>query len=359
MSEAIRVVVVDDSPFVCRLLARYLQAAGGIEVVATVVQGARAVPVVKELSPAVVTLDLEMPGLNGLEVLEQLMRDCPTPVVLVSGVSRKAAAATMQALNRGAVDFVLKYSPGQDPDPDAFRQEIISKVRVASRVKVIRSLAGGGSAAPPSVANAPSPAASSHGPLLPGVVVIGASTGGPVAVRDLLANLPREFPGAVLVVQHMPATFTRVLATQLGRQIVLPVKEAQDGERLQSGTVLVAPGDYHLIVRPDGHVELLRGPKISGHCPSIDVTMQSAAQAFGPRAKGIVLTGMGNDGAQGLVSIHARGGRTYAQNAATCVVNGMPQQAIERGVVDHVASPVEIASLLVNGHTWKLEKNRW
>jgi two-component system chemotaxis response regulator CheB len=144
----------------------------------------------------------------------------------------------------------------------------------------------------------------------------------------------------------MPATFTSVLAAQLGRQIPLSVCEAQDGDRLQAGLVLIAPGNYHLLITPDSRVELNRGPAIAGHRPSIDVTMQSVAQIYGPRTRGVILTGMGADGSQGLVAVRAKGGRTFAQEGHTCVVNGMPQKAIDRGVVDHVAAPADIAWLL-------------
>jgi two-component system chemotaxis response regulator CheB len=180
-------------------------------------------------------------------------------------------------------------------------------------------------------------------------VVIGASTGGPPALQELLGHLPADFPGGIVVVQHLPAAFTGVLAAQLDRQGPLRVREACDGDLVQTSRVLVAPGDFHLLLRPDGRVELNRGPEIAGHRPSIDVTMQSAAQVYGPLARGVVLTGMGEDGTRGLATIRGRGGKTFAQDSATCVVNGMPHSAIETGVVDHVAPPAQIARLLAGG----------
>jgi two-component system chemotaxis response regulator CheB len=379
MTGSIRVVVSDDSPFVCRLLTSYLQSSHDFQVVGTALNGARAVELVKELRPDAVTLDLEMPEMNGLEALEHIMHDCPTPVVLVSGVSRRAASITLQALDMGAVDFILKYTPGVDTNPEALRQEIMAKVRAASQIKVIRSLrhrrpqdretvpalrpldrlgttqAQDTAPSPtyppttPKVDDTPPERAQRRDVLsfLPGgVVVIGASTGGPVALRELLSNLPADFPAAVIIVQHMPATFTGVLAAQLNRQVPFKVKEAETGDRLQPGLALVAPGGHHLLLRPDSRVELNQGPEIGGHRPSIDVTMQSVAQLYGARAKGVVLTGMGNDGSLGLVSIRVKGGRTFAQDAASCVVSGMPQRAIEKGAVDHVAPPAKIAQLL-------------
>jgi two-component system chemotaxis response regulator CheB len=383
MTQVLRVVVVDDSPFVCRLVSGYLQSAPGIQVVGMALNGPRALELVNALRPSAVTLDLEMPGMDGLEVLDRIMHDCPTPVLLLSGVSGRAAAATLQALDRGAVDFVLKYTPGVDTDPDALRREIVAKVRLAARIKVIRSLDQGQMRREPEVKpprrpggrgrqpSAETPLTLSPAPvrqaspeeaptyLAGGVVVIGASTGGPLALRELLGNLPADFSAAVLVVQHMPATFTRVLAAQLNRYVLLQVKEGEEGDRLQPGRVLVAPGDYHALVRGDGRLELVQGPKIAGHRPSIDVTMQSVAQVYGPRTRGVVLTGMGSDGALGLVAIRNRGGQTFVQEVSTCVVGSMPQQAIDRGVVDHIASPAEIAQLLRKNQIGTWEKQRW
>ncbi len=344
MKTPIRVVVVDDSPFVCGLLARQLRSATGMDVVGIAHDGRRAVDLVKELRPDAVTLDLEMPGVGGLEVLERVMHECPTPVVLVSGVSQQAAAVTVRALQRGAVDFVLKYVPGVDTNPDELRGEIVAKVRVAARVKVVRSLSGGRSGLVRVKPREPRPV---PGPALDGVVVVGASTGGPRALRDLLGGLPAGFPAAVVVVQHMPAAFTGALAAQLDRQVPLAVREASAGDRLRPGEVLVARGDHHLMLRPDGRVELPCGDREGGgHCPSIDVTMRSAAEVFGARAHGVVLTGMGGDGALGLLAIRTKGGRTFAQDEASCVINGMPQRAIDQGAVERVAGPAEIAALL-------------
>ncbi len=355
MSERLRVLIADDSPFVCRLLSSYLQSVPDFEVAGTALDGARAIERVKSLRPDVVTLDLEMPEVDGLTALASIMEECPTPAVMISGVSGRAATMTLQALDLGAVDFVLKFMPGTALDPDSLRQEIVSKVRAAAQIRVVRRLKQRPKR--PQIADAVGELAGFHGraslPVAvpstwPGeVVVIGASTGGPLTLRELLGHLPADFRAAIIIVQHMPPSFTGVLAAQLDRNIPLEVREADDGDALTPGVVLVAPGGYHLLVRPDARVEVRPGPEVGGHCPSIDVTMQSVAQVFGPRARGVVLTGMGADGSLGLLAIHAKGGTTYAQDAATCVVNGMPQRAIERGVVDHVASPWEIAQLLM------------
>lgn len=345
MVDPIRVVVVDDSPFVCRLITSYLQSAPDLHVVGTALNGMRAVELVQRLAPDVITLDLEMPGLGGLDVLQRIMRATPTPVIIISGVSRKAAATTLRALDLGAVGFVLKYTPGADIDPAALRHEIIATVRAASRIQVIRSLGHPVSATDPGTTTAEE--AATILPTLPGgVIVIGASTGGPTALCELLSGLPKDFPSAIIVVQHMPASFTGVLAAQLNRQTPLAVREAAAGDHLRPGQVLIAPGDYHLLVHATGEVELNRGPEIRGHRPSIDVTMQSVARAYGAHAQGILLTGMGDDGVQGLVAIRAKGGRTCVQDAASCVVSGMPDRAIEQDVVTHVAPPAGIARIL-------------
>lgn len=334
------VLIVDDSPIVCRLLRSYLEAASDLRVVGQAVTGEQALAQVQELTPDVLTLDLEMPGMPGLRVLEQVMRDRPTPVVVVSGVSRRAAAVTLQAITLGAVDFVLKYTPGADTDPAALRNELVAKVRLAAGVKVVRLLGG----TPPRVAIRRRVVPRGEG----GVVVIGASTGGPMALRELLGRLPADFPLPVVVVQHMPAGFTRALAAQLDRRIALAVKEAEPGDSLRPGRVLVAPGGYHLLTRPDETVDVVEGPAIGGYCPSIDVTMGSAAHAFGGDAVGVVLTGMGTDGTRGLVAIRAKGGRTFAQSPETCAVAGMPRSAVKRGVVDQVAAPSGLAEVLTN-----------
>ncbi len=369
MSERVNVLVADDSPFVCRLMTNFLQSSPHIQVVGTALNGARAVELVRELRPDAVTLDLEMPVMNGLEALATIMRHTPTPVVVITGASRKAANTAMLALELGAVDFVLKYAPGQWVDPEALRAELVAKVIAASRVRVVRTLASSAAAktnlkpgfhpssADPNILQLPPPDAEENGAApLGGVVIIGASTGGPLAIKELLEGLPRDFDAAIIIVQHLPPAFTNVLATQLGRQTRLAVREARQGDRLLPGRVLIAPGGFHLLATAHSRVILNQGPPIKGHRPSISVTMQSAAQIFGSRTRGVLLTGMGDDGSQGLLAIRAKGGKTYVQDAASCIIDGMPQRAIEKGVVDHVASPRKIADLLARQRFSSLKK---
>lgn len=352
MSRPIRVVVADDSPIVCRLIASYLRSDPEIEVVATVLDGARAIEAVAELRPDAVTLDLEMPSTNGLEAVQRIMATCPTPILVVSGVSGRAATMTMQALDFGAVDFVLKYQPGMTTDPRMLRDEIVAKIHQAAGIRVVRTVSPRASTRSPIA----TPARPSMDGLEGGlrdfqiaplrIAVVGASTGGPVAIRQLLAQLPSDLGIGVVVVQHIPATFTGALAAQLQRFTKLEVREAVEGQLPAAGSVLIAPGGTHLLFGSDHRIQLRDGPKVEGHRPSIDVAMQSAAQSFGANASGVILTGMGNDGVSGLLAIRTRGGATFAQDRESCVVYGMPRCAIEAGLVDHVAPPWRLAQLL-------------
>jgi two-component system chemotaxis response regulator CheB len=347
-----RALIADDSPFVCRLVAAHLRAAG-FEVAGTAHTGEQAVERNDSLRPDVMTLDLGMPGMGGLAALEQVMRRRPVPVVLLSGVTRAAAELTVQALAAGAVDFLPKFTPDRATDPTAFRDQLVAAVRLAAGVRVIRSLpraVGSGpryafGKPPVELVTTPAPPL---GPYPPGgVLVVGASTGGPTAVRELLSALSTDYPAAVLVVQHLPAPFTAALAEQLDRHTPLTVKEAADGDRLRPGLALVAPGDRHTSVRSDGRVDVRPGDRVGGHRPSVDVAMSSAAAVYGPRAAGVLLTGMGEDGAKGLSAVRAAGGRTFAQDEASCVVYGMPRRAVELGAAEVVDTPVGIAGRLL------------
>lgn len=350
-SDLVRVVVADDSPFIRRLLSSYLTAAAGFQVVAEVGDGQDAVDAVHRLQPDVVTLDLEMPTVDGLEALRAIMETRPTPVVAISGVSGKGATRTMQALDAGAVDFVLKFTPGIAVDPEALAREIATKVRLAARIQVVRLLerVRGGGSAQPAMAATSSAAATPQlpGSMLAGMVIIGASTGGPLALRELLGELPAGFRAPVVVVQHIPAFFTSVLASQLNRYCQLPVREASNGEILTPGIVYIAPGGYHFLLQTGLRIQLEKGKDAPGkHCPSIDVAMESAARLLGARIAGVLLSGMGEDGAAGLLSIRRHGGKTFAQDEMTSVVFGMPKRAIELGAAMTVATPALIGAAL-------------
>ena len=342
-------VVADDSPFICSLLKRYLESDPVVKVIKTVLNGKQAMDAVGKLEPDVVTLDLDMPVLNGLEALEQIMVRRPTAVVLISGVGRQAARMTNKGLALGAVDFILKYTPGATIPPDSLRLEIIAKVKAAARIKVIRSIPSMDTRfADIKVARQPKAPEPEPDMLrdITHIVVVGASTGGPLALKDLLSSLKEDFPFPLLIVQHMPEGFTATMAAQFDRLFSFPVREAVHDDPLSPGTVLVAPGDRHLLISPSGHIQIRRSSAINGHRPSIDVAMQSAAQAFGRYTTGVLLSGMGTDGTQGLMAIRRNGGATLAQSKETCVINTMPESAVRKGIVQQIGSPHEIGRWL-------------
>ena len=319
MSKKIRVLVVDDSALMRRMLTDILSEAADIEVVSTAESGEEAVEKVLKLSPDVVILDLLMPGMGGLAALREIMRRKPTPVIVFSSYDKPDI--TLESLEMGAVDFV----PKQMGDIERDAAELIEKVRVAARVNVSRL---------------EERAARREDFKL---VVIGASTGGPRALSELLPRLPGDLPAAILVVQHMPAKFTASLASRLDRVCALDVKEAEDGEIILPGRVYIAPGGYHLLVERDVldgaevfRIRLVKGPRRNNVIPSVDVTMESVARVAGPRAVGVILTGMGSDGAAGLKAIKEAGGATIAEDASTCIVYGMPKAAREAGAASKI-----------------------
>lgn len=362
----ISVVVADSSPFVCCLLKSYLESAPDIRVSGIAYQGQQLVEMVENEYPDVVTLGLEMPDMSGLEALKTTQQIRFTPAIVISGANMHAAAMTLEAMNYGAVDFVFKFTPGAAVDPSHLRQEIIEKVRIAAQIH--QPVAGvemnaaeissqteirseWASSTPASVEAVDiGPGLASESSLQPdSIIVIGASTGGPVALQQLLSRLPAEFSGSILVVQHLPATFTAVLAEQLQRQLPLHVKEAEVGDELQRGCVLIAPGGMNVQLTKSGSIQLHNAIKQDDNLPSINLTMQSVASVYGNKVRGVLLTGMGQDGIEGLTAIREHGGITFAQSLETCLIKGMPERAIESGVVTHIASPHGIAQLLLSG----------
>jgi two-component system, chemotaxis family, protein-glutamate methylesterase/glutaminase len=323
----IRVLVVDDSAFVRKALDRMLGGAADIEVVGVAQDGAEGLEKAKELRPDVVTLDIKMPRLGGLETLKRLMEECPTPVLLLSSLTQEGAETTLRGLELGALDFVDKSSVQGPMNLLALADELLTKVRALAGSPRLRP------AAAPQVREAVDAFA---GAPRAEVVAIGASTGGPAALQEVIPRLPKGFPGAVLVVQHIPRGFSRSLADRLASRSALPVREAADGEVVTAGTVLVAPAGIHTKLRRRGQVVrvvLDEEPRSTLHRPSVDVLMASVAKAYGAKALGVVLTGMGSDGTEGLAAIKAAGGRTLAESEETCVIYGMPKAAVEAGVV--------------------------
>jgi two-component system chemotaxis response regulator CheB len=346
----IRVAIADDSPFTCKLLASYLEENGDCEVVGFAHDTTTTLDLVRGASPDVLTLDLQMPGGDGLELLRDVGTVSPVPVVVISGISRRAAATTLRALELGAVDFVLKYTHGAPVSAASLKREIVTKVKAAAGAQVVRARpAAPAIPAPEPVVARPmfrpviKPAAQHNGA---GVIVIGASTGGPRAVGELLAQLPADFGTCCVVVQHLPALFTAPFAEQLSRHTALHVQETAAGDRVEPGRVLVTPGAFHVLIRPDGRLELQTPGEQDRYRPSIDLAMTSAAESYGADATGVVLTGMGQDGAEGLRRIREVGGKAYVQEPASSVMASMPKRALERAGADHVARPARIGQLL-------------
>lgn len=351
----IRVAVADDSPFTCRLLASYMERAGDCEVVGTATDAKSTMELVSRTAPDVLTLDLFMPGVNGLDLLKELALHRSMRVVVISGVTRRAAATTLRALEYGAVDFVLKFTPGAPVNPASLAREIVAKVRAAATAHpgVARPQARPLSAeaaiheAKHAVASRPMHQSSRAIPSgRDALIVLGASTGGPSALRDVLSELPHDFQTPCVIVQHLPAPFTAPFAEQLERHLHLPVREATASDRLQPGRLLVSPGAFHLVVHRGGRIELKPASEQDLYRPSIDLTMTSAAECFKQNAVGVVLTGMGSDGAEGLSQIRKSGGVACVQDPASCLVASMPARALQLAGADYVGAPGYLGSLL-------------
>jgi two-component system chemotaxis response regulator CheB len=335
----IRVLVVDDSALMRKLIPQMLAADESIDVVGTAMDGSFCLKKIEELKPNVVTLDLEMPGMNGIDTLKEIMRRQPVPVIVVSSHSTEGATVTMKALGLGAFDFVTKPKDATAHMAETAR-ELIVKVKAAADCKLKPRMLSGIPAKPQKAA-APASAPNK-------IVAIGVSTGGPQALEYVLSQLPADFPSSIVVVQHMPDGFTDMFARRLDEICPLRVKEAQSGDMLQAGRVLVCPGNRHMKVKrlPLGDIVVLSDePRVNGHRPSADVLLRSVAEEFKSNAVGVLMTGMGDDGAEGLGAIKKEGGMTIAQSEESCVVFGMPKAAIERGYV------VRIVGLDILGST--------
>jgi two-component system chemotaxis response regulator CheB len=326
----IRVLIVDDSAFVRQALVRMLSSAPDIEVVGTAVDGKEGLEKAVALRPDVVTLDIKMPRMGGLEALRRIMAESPVPVLLLSSLTSEGGEITLRGLELGALDFVDKSSVRGHMNLLELADELKAKVRALAgvprdRVHPQEGAAGEARALPQPHAYGAE------------VVVIGTSTGGPPALQAIIPKLPSGLASSILVVQHMPVGFTRSLADRLASRSVLPVREAEDGDSVSPGVVLIAPAGRHMKVQRRGNaarVWLDDEPRSALHRPSVDVLMSSVAKAYGPRSLGVVLTGMGSDGVEGLRAIRQTGGRTFAESEESCVIYGMPKAAVEAGVVD-------------------------
>ena len=346
MSERIRVLVVDDSALMRKLIPAILDRDASLEVVGTAMDGAFALKKIEELKPDVVTLDLEMPRIDGMETLRLIMRRAPLPVILLSTHSKEGAYSTLKALALGAVDFIPKPVDASAGHLDTIAAVLIDKIKLAKRVA--------GRKLPPAVLpdEPKRPSKGARAALPPNrIIAIGISTGGPNALQYVLSQIPADFPCATVVVQHMPEGFTEMFAKRLDECSALDVQEARSGDLLVAGRVLICPGNRHVMVRrmPRGDMVVLSdSPPINGHRPSADVLFHSVAQEFGLTAVGVLMTGMGEDGAEGLGAIKAAGGMTIAQSEDSCVVSGMPRAAILKGYAQRVLPLDSLSGYLVS-----------
>jgi two-component system chemotaxis response regulator CheB len=341
-----RVLVVDDSAFMRKVLENIFNADAQLQVVGHAKDGREAISLAESLKPDIITMDINMPHMDGLQATAHIMTTNPRPIVVVSSESKDGAASTLKALELGAIEFVAKPSSGIDLDMHSVKEELLRKVRMAAKVRVVRtasrlaSTVQGMSGTP---APAPAPAPSKH--IAPTaspdqrfpVVVLAASTGGPATVMRLAPGFTRDFPAAVFLVQHMPASFTTQYAVQLAEFTSIRVKEAEANESVQPGTLYICPGGQHLRVAANGRIQLdSASGRINGYLPNIDITLESVAAFAGSMSIAAILTGMGNDGAIGAKAVKSAGGLVLAQNEATAVIFGMPAEAIKVGAVDHV-----------------------
>jgi two-component system chemotaxis response regulator CheB len=345
----IRVLVVDDSAVVRQTLSDVLQSDPAIEVIATAGDPFVAADRIAEQIPDVITLDIEMPRMDGLTFLKKLMSQHPIPVVICSSLAEEGAQSTIKALEYGAVDIVTKPRLGTRQFLEDSRVALCEAVKAAAAARV-RTLTPSHTVEPKLTADAIlSPATHAMAETTEKVVVIGASTGGTEALKTVLESLPADTPG-IVIVQHMPELFTRAFANRLDGLCNITVKEAETNDTVIRGRALIAPGNHHLLLKRSGaryFVEVKDGPLVCRHRPSVDVLFRSAARYAGQNAVGIILTGMGDDGARGMLEMKQAGARTIAQDEATCVVFGMPKEAIKLNGVDKILPLSSVASSLL------------
>lgn len=336
INHRVRVLIVDDSLFFRTALQKALLNNPDIEIIGTAGNVAEAEKKIKELSPDVVTMDVEMPDSRGTDFLKKLLPAHPLPVVLVSSLD----IGIFEALSAGAVDFVQKPNLKSSEDFAVFSQELSQKIKVASFAKVKKTPASAASLPLPALSKS---ANSEH------IIAIGASTGGTEATAEILKQLPADIPG-ILIVQHMPVGFTKMYADRLNKLCKFTVLEAQNGDRVKQGQALVAAGDKHMTLEKDYkgyYVKCTKGEKVSGHCPSVDVMFRSVAKTAGKDAIGVILTGMGRDGASGLLEMRKSGSFTIGQDKQTSVVYGMPMVAFDIGAVVKQAPIHAIAGIII------------
>lgn len=345
----IKVLIVDDSAFIRKTIVGLLNSEPGIHVVGEGVDGEDAIQKVRTLAPDIMTMDIEMPRINGLDALRIIMEKNPVPVIMVSSLTEESAREIIKALEYGAVDFIPKNLSGNITNIVNIKNELIEKIKLFGKRKIVhhRNERGSEGVKP----------ALPLGRCFPlgrnkiNIVVIGASTGGPKSLQDVIPRLPKNFPCGVLIVQHMLPVFTASFAERIKEMSHIEVREARDGDTITPGLALVAPGGFHLTVKKrstgEHRISLSKEPPMP-HMPSVDVTMKSVAQVYSEHVLGVIMTGMGRDGQEGIKAIKRVKGKTIAQDEASSVIFGMPKAAIESGCIDKVVPLGKIAEEIIN-----------
>jgi two-component system chemotaxis response regulator CheB len=374
--KVIKVLVVDDSMFMRKSLMIILEKDPGIKIVGSAKDGLEALALIPKLEPDVVTLDIEMPRMDGLTTLQHIMQDSPCPVLMVSAISKEGAEVTLKAMEYGAMDYLAKPDSVMSLNSAAVEQELIDKVKAVAKRKgfVARKPMKIPFVPTKAAAPAPKPPASSYAPPSPApaparadikiiprptgktqlrdLVAIGVSTGGPPAVQKILTALPGDFPAPIIIAQHMPASFTRPFAERLDSMCQIHVKEAEDGEKVRDGVAYVAPGGRHMRISvklANRTLHISDEPKAAFYRPSANELIGSAGEALGRRALGVMLTGMGSDGIEGVKILKANGGKMLAQSEATCVVYGMPKAVVDANLADEILDIDDMAEAIVRG----------
>jgi len=363
---SVRVLVVDDSAFFRQRISEILSQNSGITIVGTARDGVDAIEKNSSLSPDVITMDVEMPKLNGIDAVRQIMRDRPTQVLMISSLTHEGAQVTLQAMEAGAVDYLTKDMRAWMGKSKSLDSELISRIIALGKSKHFVRSSFLSAATPVNRTNAPSKlqrTTSSSVPTKPSlpqrsiskkavvprgckVIAIGSSTGGPAALQEILTKLPAAFPIPILLIQHMPNTFTSVFAERLNQQCNIEVKHAESGDRLLPGRALLAPGGMQLMVDSSGRVQVLKGDDRLTYKPSVDVTFASVAKTYTNKVLGIVLTGMGADGRDGAKLLKAAGSTIWGQSESSCTIYGMPQAVAKAGLVDNVVDLDDFSSCL-------------
>lgn len=352
MAKSISVMVVDDSAFMRRMLTEILESSDDIKVIGTAKNGLDVLESVKLLKPDVITLDVEMPSMDGLSCLKQLQKITSSPVVMVSSHTKSGERATIEALEAGAIDFITKPTGLFEISGEEKKKEIIEKIRIASRVTKRRRTVHKATAAAPT---APTHHIEYKGlkcDKLKTIVAIGTSTGGPRALQEVVTSIPGDIPAALMIVQHMPPGFTKSLADRLNSLSELNVKEGEHDEIIRPGYAYIAPGDYHMEVQSTSgevlRIKLSKDSPVSGHRPAVNVMMNSIAMTKFPSVIGVIMTGMGNDGTEGIANLKkSNNGIIISQDEQSCVVYGMPKSAVSTGIVDEVVPLKKIAEVIV------------